>query len=124
MKITKFKTEIKRNTHQLDATNQSVGRLATQIAYLLRGKNKASFTPNVDNGDFVEILNLDKLKFTGNKLEQKKYYQYSGYPGGLKEKKLAELLKTNPQEIVKNAVYKMLPKNKLRPKMIKRLTFK
>jgi len=124
MKTTIFKVKINRKTHQIDATNQSVGRLATQIACLLRGKHKPNYTPQIDNGDFVVISNLDKIKFTGKKIEQKKYFHYSGYPGGLKETEIKKLFTKNPQEVLKKAVYQMLPKNKLRQHMIKRLTFK
>ena len=124
MKSTNLKMEIDRKTHQIDATDKSVGRLATQIANLLRGKHKANFSPQIDNGDFIVVTNLDKLKFTGKKIEQKKYYHYSGYQSGLKETKLKELVKINPAEVLKRAVYNMLPKNKLRQHMIKRLTFK
>ena len=124
MKTTSLTTKIERKTQQIDATNQSVGRLASQIALILRGKNKINFTPQVDNGDFVVVSNIDKLKFTGKKLEQKKYYRHSGYPGGLKTTKLSELYKTQPAEVLKKAVFKMLPKNRLRNNMIKRLTIK
>jgi len=124
MKTTIFKTKIERKQHQIDATDQSVGRLATQIATLLRGKNKATYSPQIDGGDFVTVTNIDKLKFTGKKLEQKKYYHYSGYPGGLKETKLDKLFNERPEEVLRKAVWNMLPKNKLRQHMIKRLTFK
>jgi large subunit ribosomal protein L13 len=124
MKTTSFKVKIERKSHQIDATDQSVGRLSTQVAGLLRGKHKANYTPQTDNGDFVVITNLDKLKFTGKKLDQKIYYQYSGYQGGLKETKLKDLFTKTPQEVLKKAVYQMLPKNRLRQHMIKRLTFK
>jgi large subunit ribosomal protein L13 len=124
MKTTSLTTKIERKTQQIDATNQSVGRLASQIALILRGKNKVNFSPQVDNGDFVVVANIDKLKFTRKKLEQKKYYRHSGYPGGLKVTKLSQLYKTQPAEILKKAVFKMLPKNRLRNNMIKRLTVK
>ena len=114
----------KRKLHKIDATNQATGRLATHIATILRGKNKPEFQPNIDAGDIVEVANVDKLKFTGKKLEQKKYFSYSGYPGGLKEKKLADLKKNNPAYILKHAVKEMLPDNKLRNGMIKRLIIK
>jgi len=124
MKTTNLKTKIDRKTQQLDATGQAVGRLATQIALFLRGKHKPDYSPHIDNGDFVVVTNLDKLKFTGKKIEQKKYYRYSGYQGGLKTTELKDLYKNNPQEVLKKAVWQMLPKNKLRQHMIKRLTFK
>jgi large subunit ribosomal protein L13 len=114
----------KRSIHKIDATNQSVGRLSTKIAILLRGKNKPEFTPHIDNGDIVEVFNVDKLKFTGKKLEQKKYYRYSGYPGGLKETKMSDLFKSNPGEILRRAVREMLPPTKLRDGMMKRLIIK
>jgi len=113
--------EIKRQTHKLDATNQSVGRLATEVVGLLRGKNKSSFEPHVDGGDFVEVVNCDKMKFTGKKLDQKEYITHSNYPGGLKRKKVQEVFEQNPGEVLRRAVIGMLPKNKLRPLMIKRL---
>ncbi len=124
MKKTNLKVKIDRKQHQLDATNQSVGRLATQIALLLHGKHKPNYSPQIDNGDFVIVSNINKLKLTDKKLEQKKYYRYSGYPGGLKELNLKKLFKKDPEEVLKKAVYQMLPKNKLRQHMIKRLTFK
>jgi len=116
--------KIQRQLYKLDATGQSVGRLATQIAIILRGKNKPEFEPHLDRGDIVEVSNINKLKFTGKKIEQKKYYHYSGYQGGLKETKIKELFKKNPGEILKRAVRGMLPANKLRRNMIKRLIVK
>jgi len=113
-----------RQRHQIDATNKSVGRLATQIALLLRGKNKVEFEPHLDNGDIVEIINVDKLKFTGDKLKQKKYYHYSGYPGGIKETRMINLAKTKPAEILKRAVREMLPPVKFRKAMMKRLVIR
>jgi len=124
MKTTVLKTKIERKNHQLDATDQILGRLATQAANLLRGKHKVNYTPHIDNGDFVVITNHNKFKVTGKKMDQKIYYSYSGYPGGLKEKKLKDLFEQNPKEVIRKAVYNMLPKNKLRQHMIKRLTFK
>ena len=114
----------KRNLHTIDAAEQSAGRLATKIAILLRGKNKPEYEPYIDNGDIVEVVNIDKLKFTGKKIEQKKYFRYSGYPGGLKETKMGDLAKSNPAEILKRAVRKMLPATKLRDGMMKRLIIK
>ena len=115
------KPAVKRETHQIDATDKVLGRLATEIVILLRGKNKASFQPYLDEGDNVVISNAAKIKITGKKLVQKKYYHYSGYPGGLKEKKMSEVFAKDPAEVLKRAVWNMLPKNKLRAKMIKRL---
>lgn len=113
-----------RNTHKIDASNQAVGRLASQIAIILRGKNKPEYQPHIDNGDIVEVSNINKLKFTGKKLEQKKYYKYSGYPGGLKETKMGDLAKKDQGEILRRAVKQMLPPTKLRTNMLKRLIIK
>ncbi|NQU77420.1 50S ribosomal protein L13 [Candidatus Falkowbacteria bacterium] len=114
-------SKIQRKTHKIDATGQAVGRIATQAATFLRGKNKASFVPYLDMGDNVVVENADKLKFSGKKLDQKVYYHHTGYPGGLKTTKMKDL---KPEEIVKRAVWNMLPKNKLRDIMIKRLVIK
>ena len=116
--------QIERQKHNLDAADQSVGRLATEVADLLRGKNKPDFDPSVDMGDIVEVSNVSQLKFTGKKLEQKKYYRYSGYPSGIKETKLSELRENKPEEILKRTVRNMLPANKLRRNMLKRLIIK
>ena len=124
MKTTNVNIKIERKTHPLDATNQSVGRLASQIALLLRGKGKVNFSPQIDNGDFVNVTNIDKLKFTGKKKEQKIYYRHSHYPGGIKRIPIKKWLKESPGRILRNAVYKMLPKTRLREAMIKRLTIK
>ncbi len=112
---------IERKLHKIDAEAQSVGRIATEIAILLRGKNKPSFTPHIDAGDIVELVNVDKLKFTGKKLDQKNYYSYSGYPGGLKTKKMSDMKKADPAEIVKRAVRDMLPPVRFRDDMLRRL---
>lgn len=109
--------------HTVDATGKILGRLSTQIVELLRGKNKPNFVPYKDMGDFVILKNIDKIKLTGKKIEQKKYYHHSGYLGGLKETPLKKLLNKNPREVLKKAVYGMLPKNKLRSIQIKRLKF-
>jgi len=108
-------------THTLDASNKSLGRLAVQVSILLRGKQKPSFVPYKDDGDFVIVKNFKQVKITGNKLEQKKYYHHSGYIGGLKEKPLSKLLQESPAEVLRKAVWGMLPKNKLRGEQIKRL---
>lgn len=115
------KTIIDRKHHTLDATDKPMGRLATEVATLLRGKHKATYQPNIDNGDFVTISNVDKIKFTGNKYESKIYYSHSGHPGGLKENSLKKLFEKNPGEVLRKTVWHMLPTNKLRDKMIKRL---
>jgi len=112
---------MKRNTHTIDATNKVLGRLATEIAVLLRGKNKPDFAPNKDIGGFVIIKNADRIRFTGKKFEQKKYYHHTGYLGGLKETPLKRIFERNPGEVLRRAVFGMLPKNKLRAKQIKRL---
>ncbi|MFH1412840.1 MAG: 50S ribosomal protein L13 [bacterium] len=116
--------EIKRKTQIFDAAEQTVGRLSTKIAIALRGKDKPEFQPHLDIGDIVEVTNVDRLKFTGKKLEQKKYYHYSGYPGGLKETKMSDVFKNDPGDILKRAVRKMLPDNRLRKDMLKRLIIK
>jgi len=109
-----------RKMHTIDATNKILGRLATRIALILTGKRKVSYSPNMDMGDEVIVNNASKMKFSGRKLEQKIYYRHSGYPGGLKEKKMKEIFAKDPSELLKKAVYNMLPKNKLRsPRMNK-----
>jgi large subunit ribosomal protein L13 len=113
-----------RNIHKIDATDKTVGRLGTQIALLLRGKNKPEYEPRIDNGDIVHVENIKKLKFTGKKFDQKKYFHYSGYPGGLKTKKMSEIFTKDPKEVLKRAVKQMLPANKQREAMIKRLIIK
>lgn len=110
-----------RKTHKIDATGIALGRIATQIAWILMGKQKASYVPYKDDGDFVIVENLDKLKFTGKKMEQKKYYRPTTRVGHLKSETLASLWERRPKEVLRKAVMGMLPKNKLRPKMIKRL---
>lgn len=112
---------LRREVHQIDAAGQVLGRLASQIAFLLQRKDKPSFKPYLDEGAVVLVKNASQIKITGKKLEQKKYYHHSSYPGGLKEKKMSDIFKNNPTEIIKRTVWNMLPKNKLRRKMIKRL---
>lgn len=107
--------------HVIDAKEQVVGRLATRIADLLRGKAKPEFVLNMDCGDHVVIINAEQAVFTGNKLDQKKYYRHSWYPGGLKETTARNLLETTPAKILEFAVFGMLPKNKLRNEWMKRL---
>lgn len=107
-----------RQTHNIDASDKSAGRLASRIALILRGKNKASYLPHLDQGDIVVVSNIDKLKFTGKKIGQKKYYSYSGYPGGLKTKKIIDV---KPAEVLKKAVKNMLPPTKHRDSMLRRL---
>lgn len=107
--------------HKIDATNKILGRLAVEIANLLRGKNKPNFVPYLDVGDKVVVINTDKIKVTGQKMKQKIYYRHSGYPGGIKATKLAEAIEKDSRQVVRRAVYGMLPKNKLRDKIIKKL---
>lgn len=105
----------------IDAEGAVLGRLATKVANILRGKNKPSFTPFFDTGDFVIIINAEKLKITGKKEDQKKYYRHSGYMGGLKETPYKKMLSTHPERIIKLAVKGMLAKNKLNRKILKKL---
>ena len=112
---------MKRNTQTIDATGKPLGRLAVEIVRLLRGKNKPDFMPHKDEGDFVVVKNIKKIRISGRKLKQKVYYHHTGHPGGLKKVPLEKLFKKSPEEVLKKAVWGMLPGNKLRPKMIKRL---
>jgi large subunit ribosomal protein L13 len=115
-------TEVERKWHLIDAAEApTLGRLSAKIATLLSGKNKATFTPHTDGGDFVVVVNAEKVKVTGNKEEDKMYYRHSGFPGGLKEASLKELREKNPAMIIEKAVYGMLPTNKLRDDRMKRL---
>ena len=114
-------SEVSRDWVVFDASDKILGRFATKIADKLRGKDKPTFTPHVDGGDFVIVINADKVKVTGNKAEQKKYYKHSLYPGGLKEKSYKEVLESTPERIIENAVKGMLPKNKLGKSIIKKL---
>jgi large subunit ribosomal protein L13 len=116
--------KIDRQLHKIDAAGKSLGRLASHIAVLLRGKNKPEYLPHIDGGDIVEVSNAAMIKFTGKKIEQKKYFHYSGYPGGLKEKKMSDVFKSDPGEVLRRAVMQMLPANKLRRNMMKRLIIK
>lgn len=111
---------IERKINKIDATDVSFGRLSTKIATLLRGKQKVDFTPHIDNGDFVVVSNIDKMKVTGKKLEQKEYFSHSGYLGGLKRKLMKNV---SNEEILRTAVYEMLPNNKTRKHIITRLSF-
>ncbi len=115
------KEEVQRDWFVVDAEGEIVGRLATRIASVLRGKHKPSFTPHVDTGDYVIILNADKVRFTGNKLEQKEYLRYSGFPGGQKRRTAKEQLDKRPIAVMEDAVRGMLPKTKLGRAMIKKL---
>ena len=115
------KSEISNNWYEIDATNAVVGRLATIISKILRGKNKTNFTPHMDNGDFVVVKNIKNIKFTGNKFEDKKYYRHTGYPGGIKETTPKRLSEKKPEEILKLAVKRMLPGGPLAKKQLSKL---
>ena len=104
---------VKRNWYVVDGTNQTVGRMCAKIAAVLRGKNKACYTPHVDTGDYIVVINCEKVVFTGNKLEQKIYDHFTGYPGGRKEETAANLQKRRPEVVIERAVKGMLPKNRL-----------
>ena len=112
---------MERKTYLFDAKGKVLGRLATQVANVLSGKGKVSFTPHIDAGDSVVIINADKIVVTGNKLEGKIYHRFSGYPGGITSITLKDLLKKDATKVIMNAVNGMLPKNKLRARMMKRL---
>ncbi|MFC1703018.1 50S ribosomal protein L13 [Patescibacteria group bacterium] len=112
----------KRATRELDATDRSIGRLATEIATILQGKDKPTYSAHTDIGDKVEVRNAAKVKITGNKLEDKTYYKYSGHPGGLKSKQLKTVMANDPSDAVRRAVKNMLPKNRLQNERMKRLT--
>ena len=113
--------EIEREWFLVDAEGQTLGRLATRIADTLRGKNKPVYTPHVDTGDFVIVVNAEKIHVTGNKLDQKMYYRHSGYPGGLKSRTLREQLDRRPTEVLRAAVKGMLPKNRLARQQLTKL---
>ena len=113
--------EITREWYLVDAEGKTLGRLATQIADTLRGKRKPQFTPHVDTGDFVIVVNAEKIQVTGNKLDQKRYYRHSGYPGGLRSRTLREQLERRPTEVLRVAVKGMLPKNRLARQQITKL---
>jgi len=115
---------IKRKTYTIDASGKSPGRLAVEIARILRGKHKVDFSPHKDEGDVVIVKNVEKMRITGRKLDTKIYYHHTGYPGGLKETPMRKIFEKNPGEVLRRAVWGMLPKNKLRAKMIKRLKIK
>jgi large subunit ribosomal protein L13 len=115
------KEEVTRDWYVVDAENLVLGRMATQIANVLRGKNKPIFTPSVDTGDFVIVINADKILLTGKKLSDKFYYRHSGYPGGIKSSSAGQLQEKKPGEIIRQAVKGMLPKNKLARHMISKL---
>ena len=113
--------EVARRWYVVDAEGQTLGRLATRVADTLRGKGKPEYTPHVDTGDFVVVVNAEKIRVTGNKLDQKRYYRHSGYPGGLRSRSLREQLERRPEEVLRMAVKGMLPKNRLARKQITKL---
>src|SRR5512144_1820046 len=110
-----------RNWVLIDADGQTLGRLATQIADALRGKRKPTYTPHIDVGDFVVVVNAEKIAVTGDKLQKKMYYRHSGYPGGLKQRTLDEMLERRPEEVLRLAVKGMLPRNRLARKQLTKL---
>ncbi|MDP3994092.1 MAG: 50S ribosomal protein L13 [Candidatus Doudnabacteria bacterium] len=114
-------SDIKRRWYEIDASKFTLGRLATRVASLLRGKHKASFTPHMDVGDFVVVTNAEKIKLTGRKILQKEYFRFSGYPGGIKREILRDVLKKKPEDVVYRAVRNMLAVNRLRKPILKRL---
>jgi large subunit ribosomal protein L13 len=123
MKTTKVakKEEVVRDWYVVNVENKVLGRVATEIAGILRGKNKPTFTPSVDTGDFVIVLNAEKIALTGNKVADKMYYSHSGFPGGLKTTSAAKMLEKKPADVLKKAVKGMLPKNKLSRAMLSKL---
>tara|TARA_Y100000748_G_scaffold21544_1_gene16511 strand:+ start:115 stop:573 length:459 start_codon:yes stop_codon:yes gene_type:complete len=121
--MTKFvkKSEIENHWYEIDAKNAVVGRLASIISKILRGKNKTTYTPHIDNGDFVIVKNIEQIKFTGNKFYNKKYYRHTGYPGGIKETTPEKLNDKKPEESLKLAVKRMLPGGVLAKKQLSKL---
>jgi large subunit ribosomal protein L13 len=113
--------EVERTWYLVDAEGKTLGRLATQIADMLRGKGKPQYTPHVDTGDFVVVVNAEKIAVTGKKLDEKMYYKHSGYPGGLRQRTLREQLDRQPTEVLRKAVKGMLPRNKLARAQIRKL---
>ena len=114
-------TDRQRDWLVVDAEGQTLGRLATRIADALRGKRKPAYTPHIDTGDFVVVVNAEKIHVTGNKLEQKRYWRHSGYPGGIKSRTLAEMLDRRPEEVIRKAVKGMLPRNRLARRQLTKL---
>ena len=115
------KSDIKRDWYVIDAEGQTLGRLAAKVATVLRGKHKAIYTPHVDCGDYVIVINAEKVNLTGNKLDQKMYYNHSGYPGGLRERNARTMKEQYPEEMVERAIKGMLPKGRLGRAMNKKL---
>ena len=121
--MTKFlkKDQVTSSWYEIDATNAVVGRLATVISKIIRGKNKTNYTPHMDHGDFVVVKNVDQIRFTGKKFEDKKYYRHTGYPGGIKETTPERLHENKPGEVLKLAVKRMLPNGALAKKQLTKL---
>jgi len=115
------KEDIERQWFVIDAKDQTLGRMASQIASILRGKHKPIFTPHMVTGDFVIVVNAEKIHVTGDRLDQKLYYRHSGYPGGLRSKSLRQMLRDKPEDVIYEAVRRMLPKNNLGRQMLKKL---
>ena len=115
------RVDVDKKWHLVDAEDKVLGRLAVKIASILSGKNKAQYSPNADLGDFVVVVNAEKVKVTGNKFSQKNYYHHTGYPGGLKTKSFEKMQEDSPEKIIEKAVKGMLPKNKLANQIIKKL---
>lgn len=113
--------EIEKKWYLIDAKDVPLGRLSTQVATLLRGKHKPVFTPHIDTGDFVVVINAEKIKLTGNKLQNKVKYSHSGYPGGLKEMPISKQIAEKPEEVIRDAVWGMIPHNRLGREVIKKL---
>jgi len=113
--------EVKRDWYLIDATDKTLGRMATEIARRLRGKHKAEYTPHVDTGDYIVVVNAEKVRVTGNKTMDKMYYHHTGYPGGIKEASFSKMVETHPERIVEIAVKGMLPKNPLGRAMYRKL---
>lgn len=113
--------DVEKKWYVIDATDLILGRVSTEIANILRGKNKPQYAPNVDMGDYVIVINAEKVAFSGKKLQQKMYYHHSGYTGGLRETRLDKMLETHPERVIEHSVKGMLPKNALGRKMFKKL---
>ncbi len=113
--------DVEQKWYVVDATDQILGRLASRIATVLRGKHKPIFTPHLDTGDFVVVVNAARVKVTGKKTEQKRYYRYTGYPGGLRVEEYRKLMKEKPERVLRHAVWGMLPHNSLGRKLLKKL---
>ena len=114
-------SDTKRAWYEADASKFTLGRLASKVAVVLRGKHKVTFTPHMDVGDFVVVKNAEKVNFTGRKLAQKRYHRFSGYPGGLYTKKLSDRMKSEPDKVIRDAVYNMIDSNRLRKHILRRL---